>query len=82
MLLSDPKGNGRRNYAHAGAMIDFMINTKLPPVAGKFGNFLKATVSEKTSGGSTADSAKLLQKVYGLSVTEFEALWHTHLGVK
>lgn len=35
-LLSDPKGHGRRNYEHAGALIDFMINSKLPELHGKF----------------------------------------------
>ena len=35
-LLSDPKGHGMRNYEHAGALIDFMINSKLPELHGKF----------------------------------------------
>jgi hypothetical protein len=82
VLLSDPKGHGDRNYAHAGALIDFMMNTKLAPVAGKFGAFLKETCAIGDSGTSLDASTKLLKNVYGLSVAEFEALWHQHLGIK
>src|SRR5206468_734721 len=57
VLLSDPKGNGHRNYAHAGALLDFMINTKLPPVAGRFGEFLAAARQGRGFGRAASATA-------------------------
>jgi len=81
-LLSDPKGHGHRNYEQAGALLDFMINTKLPPVAGKFTDFLSAARKGRGFGRGAEISAKLVKDVYGLSVEQFEALWKQHVGVK
>ena len=81
-LLSDPKGNGHRNYAHAGALLDFMINTKLEPVAGKFTKFLAAARKGRGFGRGGAYSAELVKDVYGLSVPEFESAWRKHLGLE
>mgnify|MGYP007073186455 CR=1 FL=1 len=82
-LLSDPKGHGRRNYEHAGDLIDFMINTDEAPVAGKFGEFLEAARTHGhgfARGGDT--SATLIEKVYGLTVDEFESVWFEHMGIR
>jgi hypothetical protein len=81
-LLSDPQGNGHRNYEHAGALLDFMINTKLPPVAGRFADFLAAARKGRGFRRGKEASEKLITDVYGLSLAEFEALWLQHLGVK
>jgi len=82
-LLSDPKGNGRRSYNHAGALINFMMHTKEKPVAGKFEKFLQAA---RTQGHGYMRGAKistrLIRDVYGLSLQEFEQLWLKHLGIK
>lgn len=82
VLLSDPKGNGSRNYAHAGALLDFLINTKLPPVAGRFPKFLEAARAGRGFGRGAEVSARLVKDVYGLTVPELEALWRQHVGVK
>jgi hypothetical protein len=82
VLLSDPKGNGHRNYMHAGALLDFMMTTKLAPVAGKFPDFLAAARKGRGFGRGPEVSAELIKVAYGLTVPEFEALWHKHLGVK
>ena len=58
-----------------------MINTKLPPVAGRFGEFLAAARQGRGFGRGAEVSAKLVQEVYGLSVPEFEASWRKHLGL-
>lgn len=81
-LLGDPKGNGHRNYEHAGALLDFMINTKLPPVAGKFGDFLSAARKGYGYERGAGISARLIKTAYGLSVEEFEAVWLRHLKLK
>lgn len=81
-LLSDPNGNGRRNYRHAGALLDFMLTTKLPPVAGKFPAFLAAARKGHGFGRGAEVSAELIKSAYGLTVAEFEALWRRHLGLK
>ena len=78
VLLSDPKGNGSRNYAQAGALLDFLINTKLSPVAGRFPKFLEAARAGRGFGRGAEVSAKLVQDVYGLTVPELEALWKQH----
>ncbi|MEO6596031.1 MAG: hypothetical protein ABIP94_14880 [Planctomycetota bacterium] len=80
-LLSDPNGHGRRNYEHAGALLDFMINTKLEPAAGKFLEFLAAARRCRGFARGAATSEQLISDVYGLSVEQFEALWYKHLGV-
>lgn len=82
-LLGDPKGNGLRNYAHAGALLNFMINTKKKPVAGKFGKFLAA--ARKQGHGfarGPGPSARLIKSVYDLSVAEFEDVWLDHLRIR
>ena len=71
-----------RNYDHAGALIDFMMNTKLPPVAGKFSEFMKTAGRGRGFAEGADVSAKLIKDVYGLSVAELEALWKEHLGLK
>jgi hypothetical protein len=81
-LLSDPQGNGRRSYAHAGALIDFMINTKLAPVAGRFEAFLAAARQGRGFRRGQQVGEQLLADVYGLSIGGFEALWLQHLGIK
>lgn len=81
-LLSDPKGNGHRNYEHAGALLNFMINTKLPPVAGKFGDFLAAARKGYGFERGAGISTRLIKTAYGLSVAEFESLWLQHLKIK
>ena len=81
-LLSDPKGHGRRNYMHAGALLNFMINTKLEPVAGKFPEFLAAARKGRGFARGKAPSELLIKTVYGLTVEEFEALWLQHLKVR
>jgi hypothetical protein len=80
VLLNDPVSHGKHNYAQAGALIDFMINTKVEPVAGRFSAFLDAARSPDGRGRGAAVAAKLIQKVYGLTVPEFEARWREHLG--
>jgi hypothetical protein len=82
VLLSDPKGNGHRNYAHAGALLDFMMTTKLAPVAGRFPDFLAAARKGHGFGRGAQVSEELIKVTYGLTVPEFEALWHKHLGLK
>lgn len=81
-LLADPKGHGRRNYDHAGALIDFMINAEQEPVKGRFEEFLGAA---RTTGYGFVRgpelSARLIEKVYGMTVAEFEAAWMEHLDV-
>ena len=79
-LLSDPKGYGRRNYDHAGALIDFLVNTKLEPVAGRFPEFLKA--ARKARGRSRTVSERLVREVYDLSALELEELWRRHHGIR
>ncbi|MFY9342081.1 MAG: hypothetical protein WAT39_06315 [Planctomycetota bacterium] len=81
-LLGDPNGHGRRNYMHAGALLNFMINTKLEPVAGKFPEFLAAARKGRGFGRGKDVSEQLIQTVYGLSVAEFEALWVQHLKIR
>lgn len=80
-LLTDPKGNGLRSYDHAGALIDFMINTDLPPVSGKFKALLDAARQGRGFAEGPEVSAKLVKQVYGLTVPELEALWRQHAGV-
>jgi len=80
VLLSDP--NGLRNYRQAGALLDFLINTKLEPVAGKFKEFLAAARQGRGFGRGAEVSAKLIKDVYGLTVPELEALWRKHVGLK
>ena len=80
-LLSDPKGNGHRNYDHAGALIDFLINTRLKPVAGKFPAFLAAARQGRGFGRGADTSKKLVKEVNGLEPAELEALWRKHVGL-
>lgn len=80
-LIADGS-NSRRNYDHAGALLDFLINTKLQPVAGKFPEFLKAARNSRSFARDAVISAKLAQDVYGLSLDQLEALWKQHLGIK
>ena len=80
VVLSDPKGRGRRNYVHAGALIDFLINTRLEPVAGKFPEFLKA--ARKARGRSGPVSEALVREIYDLSPLELDNLWRQHNGVR
>ena len=79
-LISNRNGNGSRNYEHAGALIDFLNNSKLPPVKGKFREFLAA--AKKFQGRSRRSSERLIKKVYGLSLDELEAVWMKHHRVK
>lgn len=82
-LLSDPKGNGRRSYKHAGDLLDFLMNTKQAPVAGKFGELLKAARAQGYGRArGPAVSARLVQQVYGLSVDELEGVWLKHLRIR
>ncbi len=81
-LLFDEAGNGRRSYAHSGAIVDFMLNTKLDPVKGKFEEFLAQARKGRGFGRGLKTSTKLVKDVYGLSLEEFEALWKRHLGVR
>ncbi|MFO1077130.1 MAG: DUF1570 domain-containing protein [Planctomycetota bacterium] len=81
-LLSDPQGNGHRNYAHAGALLDFLINTDEKPVAGKFGDFLAAARRGRGFAYGGKASEKLIKEVYGLSADELEDVWKKHLGLR
>ena len=74
-LLADPKGHGDRNYEHAGALIDFMINSKLPEVKGKFPAFLEAS---RKAGYGRKTAATLIREVYGLSIKELGEVWKKH----
>lgn len=81
-LIADPKGHSHRNYDHAGALLDFMINAKEEPVAGKFKEFMDAARKQGYGFAEGKDlSARLIKNVYGLSVPEFEAAWMEHLGI-
>ena len=76
-LLSDPKGHGSRNYAHAGAIIEFMMESKDERMKGKFPAFLDA--ARKQYGRGAKYSEDLIRKVYGMSLEEFQqafALFH------
>ncbi len=77
-LLFAPGDLGRRNYRHAGALIDFMVNTKLEPVAGGFQEFLAATRRGRGFGRGKSFTEKLVLEVYGLSLDELEVLWRKH----
>lgn len=81
-LLGDQAGHGHRSYEHAGALVDFMINTKLKPVAGKFEEFLKAGRQGHGYAEGKQVSERMIKTVYGLTIAEFEALWLEHLKVK
>lgn len=81
-LLSDPNGHGRRNYVHAGSLLNFMLNTRLEPVAGKFEKFLAAARRGRGFARGPEVSEALIKEVYGLTVEEFEALWFRHLDVE
>jgi hypothetical protein len=81
-LISDPKGHAHRNYDHSGALIDFLINTNVPPVAHKFGDLLKAARAVNDQHEGAKVSAKLIHDVYGLTVPELEEKWREHLGLK
>ncbi|MHC5062886.1 MAG: hypothetical protein ACYTG5_02795 [Planctomycetota bacterium] len=78
-LLGDPEGNGRRSYDHSGALIDFMVNTKLAPLAGKFPEFLRNARGVRRG---LEPSRKLIRETYGLSLDELELLWKKHYGLK
>ncbi len=82
VLLSDPAGHGRRNYDHAGALLEFMIDTKLAPVAGRFEEFLAAAREGRGFGRGKDTSIELIRKAYGLELAEFETLWLEHLGAR
>lgn len=79
-LLSDSDGHGRRSYDHAGALIDFMVNAKRQPVAGKFSEFLTMASKVRTIGKDI--SIKLIYDVYGLTIADFEAAWKRHYGLR
>lgn len=82
-LLADRNGNGHRNYDHAGDLLDFLINTDEEPVAGRFGDFLKAACTQGHGlARGPAVSARLVQRVYGLSVEQLEEVWMKHLRIK
>ena len=81
-LLFDEAGHGRRSYRHAGALIDFMRNTKLKPVAGKFEDFLDAARAGRGYGRGASVSERLVEEVYDLSLEELEALWKRHHRVR
>lgn len=80
-LLGDPAGHGTRNYDHAGSLVNFMINTKLPPVAGKFEAFLAEARKGYGFARGKEVSERLIKATYGLTVSEFESLWLEHLKV-
>ena len=74
---ADPAAMVRRNYTHAGALIDFMVNTKLDPVAGRFPEFLeKARKRDYARGGNA--TVNLVRAVYDMSPSELEELWKRH----
>jgi len=79
-LLDDPDENGRRSYNHAGALIDFLANTKLEPVAGRFPEFLTRAKSPYIYG--LESTRKLVKETYGLSLPELELVWKRHYGLK
>ena len=79
LLFAAKPGEEGRNYQHAGALIDFLANTRLAPVAGRFGDFLAGAKECKRS----LDGTKALVKtVYGLTLPELEELWKKHLDAK
>jgi hypothetical protein len=80
-LLGDPAGHGFRNYEHAGALMNFLLNTKLAPVAGNFGKLLAEARKGRGFAYGPEASAKLVRAAYGLSVKELEQLWLQHLKV-
>ncbi len=69
-LLADPAGHGSRNYAHAGALIEFMIETKDERMKGKFSDFLDA--ARKSRGYGAKYSEGLFRKVYGMTLEEVQ----------
>ena len=75
-LLSDPNGHGSRNYRHAGALIDFLVNSRDKRVRGKFPEFLAAARKHFLRGheGSTA----LIKQVYQMTVPELCQAWKEH----
>ncbi len=75
----DPGVLVQRNYTHSGALIDFMINTKIKAVAGRFPEFLEK--AKKAGRGENA-AVKLIRDVYDLSPTELEDLWKQHHGLR
>ena len=79
-LLGDPAGHGRRNYTHAGAMIDFMVNAKREPAKGKFDEFLAKARTARSRG--TDISTKLVYDVYGVTLPDFEAAWKRYYGLR
>ena len=79
VLFSSKPSQARRGYRHAGALIDFLANTRLEPVAGRFDQFLAGA---KVIGRSLAASEALVREVYGLSLDELEGLWKKHLKVR
>lgn len=81
-LLADPNKLGLRNYEHAGALLEFMMDSKLEPVAGRFEEFLAAARRGHGFRRGPDVSEELIQDVYGLSLEQFEALWKQHLGIK
>ena len=78
-LLSDPKGNGRRSYRHAGALIDFLVNTRVEGVSGKFPELLDKARQRRR--GLRA-SEQLIRDVYDLSLEELEVLWKKHNRIR
>jgi len=78
-LLSDGD-KGHENYEQAGALIDFLVNTKLEKLAGKFPEFLRA--ARGAGFGRDRDIAvKLFQTVYGMTLAEVDAAWRKHHGL-
>jgi hypothetical protein len=79
LLFGAKAGEEGRSYQHSGALIDFLANTKLAPVAGRFGDFLAGA---QECGRSLAATEALVKTVYGLTLPELEELWKKHTGAK
>jgi hypothetical protein len=71
-----------RNYTHSGAFIDFLVNTKLEPVAGRFPDFLARAKQAGYSGRGGALGVRMIREVYDLSPAELEQLWKQHHGLR
>ena len=78
----DPALLIRRNYTHSGAFIDFLVNTKVKSVAGRFPEFLAAAKERSyyDIGGTLA--VQMFRDVYDLSPSELEQLWKEHHGLR
>ncbi|MCB9888746.1 MAG: hypothetical protein H6836_04145 [Planctomycetes bacterium] len=71
-LIADKHSS--RNYTHAGCIIEFMMKTGEPRMAGKFHKLLAEAAQRRYAWSrGTEASRDLLKKVYGMTFEELEA---------